>query len=63
MESVLIFVGIIIYFVPVFIAFSRKHRSKAGISALCVLLGWTFIGWIAALIWSLSYTHNQEAEK
>lgn len=42
------------YFLPSFIAFSRNHRNKVGILVLNIFLGWTFLGWVAALVWSLS---------
>lgn len=44
-----------IYLLPAIIAFRRHHRSKWGITALNLLLGWTFFGWAGALAWSLSY--------
>ena len=45
---------IIPYFLPTIIAFARKKDNAGGIFALNFLLGWTFIGWIASLIWALS---------
>jgi len=44
----------IIHFVPTIIAFHRDHPNKIGIFVLNLLLGWTVIGWVAALIWSLT---------
>lgn len=44
------------YFAPSIIAMSRKHPSKGAIIVLNVVLGLTAIGWIVALIWSLSAT-------
>jgi hypothetical protein len=53
--SWLVFVGaIVLYFVPTIIAVKRKHRSTGGIVALNILAGWTFLGWLIALVWSLS---------
>ena len=40
------------YFLPSLAAASRRHRNSGAIEALNLLLGWTVIGWIAALIWS-----------
>jgi len=40
------------YFVPALIAFVREHHQKAAITALNLLLGWTFVGWAAAFIWA-----------
>jgi len=41
------------YFIPTFIAFYRKKVNLAAILAMNVLLGWTFVGWVIALIWAL----------
>jgi hypothetical protein len=43
------------FFIPSVIAYWRNHRSKGGIIALNILLGWTGLGWIIAFIWSLAY--------
>ena len=42
-----------IYFLPSLIALIRRHNLPA-VAALNVLLGWTFVGWVVALVWSLS---------
>jgi Superinfection immunity protein/Putative peptidoglycan binding domain len=42
------------YFLPALIAASRHHHNAMAIFALNLLLGWTVLGWIAALIWSLT---------
>ena len=42
---------ILIYFIPSFIASDKKIRNQ--VFALNLLLGWTFLGWVIALIWSL----------
>ena len=41
-----------IYFVPTFIAAMRAHPRKRLVFALNLLLGWTVIGWVSALIWA-----------
>ena len=46
-----IFFGI--YFAPALVAGHLKHRQFTGILLLNMLLGWTFIGWVAALIWAV----------
>lgn len=43
---------IFLYFVPSFIAMGRKHSHVLQITLLNALLGWSFFGWAAALIWS-----------
>ena len=50
-----IIVGIIVfffYFLPSFIGWNK--RNAGAILMLNFLLGWTLIGWIVALIWSLT---------
>lgn len=44
----------IAYFVPVLIALGRKHRFTMAIGSMNVFLGWTGIGWLAALIWAVN---------
>ena len=43
-----------IYFIPTMIALGRRKRNALGIFALNLFLGWSLIGWAAALVWSLS---------
>ncbi|MCP2679688.1 superinfection immunity protein [Maricaulaceae bacterium NA33B04] len=40
------------YFLPALIALLRGHHNGFAIFLTNVLLGWTGIGWIVALIWS-----------
>lgn len=44
----------VLYFIPTLIAILNKKKSKAAIIILNVLTGWSFIGWIIALIWALT---------
>lgn len=44
----------LLYLVPALIGFFRSHRNWAAIAALNLLLGWTILGWIGALVWSLT---------
>jgi hypothetical protein len=41
-------------FIPPIIALLRHHPNTGAIFALTLLLGWTGIGWIAALIWAFT---------
>lgn len=43
-----------LYFLPAFLAAHRDHHQANPIFLLNLFLGWTGIGWIAALIWSVS---------
>ena len=44
----------ILYFLPTTIALMRKHTNSVAIFALNLLAGWMVIGWIIALVWSLT---------
>jgi len=56
--AAIVVVGIAIYFVPSIIAHHRKHRNEAAITVLNFFLGWTFLGWVAALVWALTDNTN-----
>ena len=43
-----------IYFLPSFIAGMRGHPNTFAIFILNLLLGWSFIGWVVALVWSFT---------
>jgi cell division protein FtsW (lipid II flippase) len=43
-----------VYMLPSLIAFARGHNNLGAIFMLNLLLGWTFVGWAAALVWSLT---------
>ncbi len=42
----------LLYFLPALIALLRGHHNGFAIFLTNLLLGWTLIGWIVALIWS-----------
>lgn len=42
------------YMTPAMVACLRGHRNAVAVTAFNVLLGWTFFGWILALVWSLT---------
>jgi hypothetical protein len=43
-----------IYLLPTWVAFNRQHHNRFAIFALNFLLGWTFLGWVGALVWALT---------
>ena len=59
--GILLAVVIIIYFLPAFIGYSRRHPSCHAILALNTLLGWTLLGWVAAIVWALK-SHKPNVE-
>ncbi|MFJ2456646.1 superinfection immunity protein [Pseudomonas protegens] len=50
----LLFVGVVLYFLPTINAKSRKHPNRGPIFLLNLFLGWTLIGWVVAVVWSAS---------
>lgn len=50
--------AICLYFAPALLALSRAHPKTSAISILNLLLGWTLLGWVGALVWA--YTHKPE---
>jgi hypothetical protein len=54
----------VLYFVPAVVAFSRKKANRTAILVLNIFLGWTFIGWVIALVWAVMQdTHDNVAPK
>ena len=51
---IVLLVGMVLYFVPTIVAAKRGHHNVGTIIVINVLLGWTFIGWVVALAWSVS---------
>ena len=45
--------GFAAYFTPSYIGYARRHPNKHAMCALNIFLGWTLIGWVFALVWSL----------
>jgi hypothetical protein len=43
-----------VYFLPAIVARKRNHRNTVAIFVLNLFLGWTLIGWVAALVWALT---------
>lgn len=41
-----------IYFIPLIVADGRGKSNKLAIGMLNLLLGWTMIGWVVALVWA-----------
>lgn len=41
-----------VYFIPLIIAAWRNMPNAVAISVLNVVAGWTFVGWVVALVWA-----------
>lgn len=64
-DLIVIVIVLILYFAPSITAAERKHPQTAAIFCLNFFLGWTLIGWVGALVWSLVTTeaHRQRLER
>lgn len=47
------------YFLPTVIALARGHHNGFAIFLTNLLLGWTLIGWVIALIWSVTASERR----
>lgn len=47
----------LIYFIPTFVGSHKKNFGA--IFALNLLLGWTLVGWVVALVWALTHEEKQ----
>ena len=59
---VFLLVLLVLYFVPTIIAARRKHHNAVAIGALNLLLGWTLLGWVGALVWALTAVQRREVD-
>lgn len=48
--------GLGIYFLPTVVG--RAKRNVGAIFALNLLLGWTLVGWVVALVWAMTHEEN-----
>ena len=53
MDYFFFFLILMAYFLPTFIAGFRNHKNIGAIFFLDLLLGWSFIGWVIALVWAV----------
>lgn len=58
----LVIIGVL-YISPWLYALSRKHNNSSAIGALTILLGWTVLGWIIAIIWASTNNTRYATER
>lgn len=51
--SVIFFISLGLYFLPVITAMERKNRNVTAIGLINFFFGWTVLGWFGALIWAV----------
>ena len=49
-----------LYWMPTIWASQRKHNELIQIIVLNFLAGWTFVGWVVAIVWSLTTNIKKE---
>ena len=58
----LLLVALGAYFIPWFVALGRKHHNTPAIFLLNLLLGWTLIGWVVAMVWAFTKSPTERRE-
>jgi hypothetical protein len=52
MSFIILIILLVLYFVPSIVGYSRNHKQTTPILLLNIFLGWTALGWVAALVWA-----------
>lgn len=52
-SALVIIVAISVYFIPTIVGYKKKNA--VAIFLLNLLLGWTILGWIIALVWASTH--------
>lgn len=53
--AILISLFSLFYLLPTGIAIGRARTNTGAIFALNLFLGWTLVGWVMALVWSVAH--------
>lgn len=51
--TVFLLLCVLVYIVPALLAYRREHSRRVAITAVNLLLGWTFVGWVVAFVWAV----------
>ncbi|MDH6155546.1 ABC-type sugar transport system permease subunit [Polynucleobacter sphagniphilus] len=51
--AILITVFSLFYLLPFAITFNKKRANTGAIFVLNLFLGWSFVGWVIALVWAI----------
>ena len=58
--AVVVLVLFTIYFLPTLITLMRHRHNRLAIFILNLLLGWTLLGWIVAMVWAFLRSHPRD---
>jgi hypothetical protein len=50
-----------LYFLPSIVAVGRDSDSKMQIFLVNLFIGWTFLGWVVALVWAVGKDKEYQA--
>lgn len=59
-DWILVILMLVLYFAPVVIGWLRDMASLDGVVIVNLFLGWTFLGWVGALVWAFSGETRKE---
>jgi len=51
---IVVLIAFTFYMVPTIVAMLRDHPNMLAIFIVNLLLGWLFVGWIVAMVWSVT---------
>jgi len=53
-----VIIGLFVYFFPALVG--RHKRNASAILVLNLFLGWTFVGWVVALVWAFTVEEKRK---
>ncbi len=62
-ELIMLVVGGLLYVLPTMLAWKRQRQRRWTITAINLLLGWTIIGWIVAMVMTYAYEPPPEGSE
>lgn len=61
--TALAIISLCVYPLPYFIARYRRHGNAKAVGMLNFFLGWTFLGWVTAMVWSCTDNVREDLPK
>jgi tetratricopeptide (TPR) repeat protein len=52
--------ALVLYFLPTILSLILRRRNTLAIFAMNLLLGWTLVGWVVALVWALTKDNQNQ---